>query len=132
MNNFFVDSNIVLYLMDEDERKKIISRKLLSNNPNISAQVLTEVANVCRYRFKYKKHELLILWSDLLKDSNLISTNHESIEKAIQLVERYDFQLFDALIVSDALWSGCTILYSEDMQHNMLVENQLTITNPFL
>jgi predicted nucleic acid-binding protein len=118
--------------MDEDERKKIISRKLLSNNPNISAQVLTEVANVCRYRFKYKKHELLILWSDLLKDSNLISTNHESIEKAIQLVERYDFQLFDALIVSDALWSGCTILYSEDMQHNMLVENQLTITNPFL
>lgn len=132
MSNIFVDSNIVLYLMDVDKHKKIISRKLLSNNPTICAQVLTEVANVCKYRFKYKKHELLILWSDLLKDCTLIPTDYQSIQKAIQLVERYDFQIFDALIVSDALRSGCTILYSEDMQHNQLVENQLTIINPFL
>ncbi len=132
MNNFFVDSNIVLYLIDKDEPKKIISRKLLSNDPYISAQVLTEVANVCRYRFKYKKHELIILWNDLLKDCNCIPTDHQSIQKAIQLVERYDFQLFDALIVADALKADCSILYSEDMQHNMLVEKQLTIINPFL
>ncbi|MEX8547614.1 MAG: PIN domain-containing protein [Mucilaginibacter sp.] len=132
MNNIFVDSNIVLYLMDKDEPKKIISRKLLSTNPNICAQVLTEVANVCKHRFKYKKHELLILWSDLLKYCTFIPTNHHSIQKAIQLVERYDFQLFDALIVADALRADCTILYSEDMQHNMRVENQLTIINPFL
>ena len=74
MNNVFVDSNIVLYIMDVDELKKIISRKLLSNNPNISAQVLTELANVCTNRFKYKKHELLILWTDLLRDCTLIPT----------------------------------------------------------
>ncbi|MVN20153.1 PIN domain-containing protein [Mucilaginibacter arboris] len=132
MNNIFVDSNIVLYLMDVDEHKKIISRKLLSNNPTICTQVLTEVANVCKYRFKYKKHELLILWSDLLRDCTLIPTDHQSVHKAIQLVELYDFQLFDALIIADALKANCTILYSEDMQHKMLLENKLTIINPFL
>ena len=132
MNDIFVDSNIVLYLMDEEERKKHISRKILSNSPSICVQVLVEVANVCKYRFNYKKLDLLQLWTVLLRDCNLVSTDNQSMQKAIQLVNRYDFQLFDALIIADALKANCTILYSEDMQHNMLVENKLTIINPFL
>jgi len=132
MNRIFVDSNIVLYLMDEDERKKEISRKILSNSPSICAQVLTEVVNVCKRRFNYKKQELLRLWTVLLQDCTMVSTDNQSIQKAISLVERYDFQLFDALIISDALKANCTILYSEDMQHKMSVENKLTIINPFV
>ncbi len=132
MIKLFIDSNIILYLMDNDESKRLISRKLILLSPNICTQVLAEVANVCKHKFKYKKQDLLNLWSTLLDTCNLIPTTNESIQKAIQLVNRYDFQLFDALIVADALRSACTILYSEDMQHNMLIENQITIINPFL
>jgi predicted nucleic acid-binding protein len=45
---------------------------------------------------------------------------------------RYDFQVFDAIIVASALESGCQTLYSEDMQHEMKVSKQLSIINPFL
>ena len=102
------------------------------NTSSICAQVLVEVVNVCKHRFNYKKQNLLTLWSFLLDTCTVTPTNNQSIQKAIQLVNRYDFQLFDALIIADALISNCTILYSEDMQHNMLVENKLTIINPFV
>lgn len=109
-----------------------MARQVISLKPNICAQVLVEVANVCKNQFRFTKHNLLILWENLLNDCTLIPTDHQSIQKAIQLTERYDFQLFDALIIADALRADCTILYSEDMQHNMFVEKQMTIINPFL
>jgi predicted nucleic acid-binding protein len=28
--------------------------------------------------------------------------------------------------------AGCDILYSEDMQHKMVIEKKLTIINPFI
>jgi predicted nucleic acid-binding protein len=51
---------------------------------------------------------------------------------AKQIIWRYDFQLFDSIIVASALEAGCETLYSEDMQHNMMVEGRLKIVNPFL
>jgi len=47
--------------------------------------------------------------------------------KALRLKHKYNFQYYDALIVATALENGCTILYSEDMQHNQTIENTLTI-----
>lgn len=38
---------------------------------------------------------------------------------------------YDSLIVASALESECTILYSEDMQPGLVIENQLKIVNPF-
>ena len=132
MNETFVDSNILIYLADIDVYKKEVAERILLTNPCINSQVLVEVANVCKRKFRFNKANLLVLWNNILKDCFVVPTDHQSIQKATQLVKRYDFQLFDALIVADALGADCTILYSEDMQHNMLVENKLTIINPFL
>jgi predicted nucleic acid-binding protein len=68
----------------------------------------------------------------LLSDCQQVSTSSSTFHKAIQLVNRYKFQLFDALIIASALEANCSTLYSEDMQHQMVVDNQLTIINPFL
>ncbi len=61
----------------------------------------------------------------------LISFELAIFRNAIRLVEKYQLQMFDAIIVSSALEADCSILYSEDMQHNLLVENNLKIVNPF-
>jgi len=132
MSKVFIDSNIVLYLLDTDLQKQKIAGEIILSNPTLSAQVLTEVANVCKRKFKYSKDEVLNLWADLLSDCQQIPTNSSTFHKAIQLVNRYKFQLFDALIVASALEANCNTLYSEDMQHQMVVEKQLTIVNPFL
>jgi len=38
---------------------------------------------------------------------------------------------YDSMIVSAALLSGCDVLYSEDMQDGLFIENKLRICNPF-
>ena len=44
---------------------------------------------------------------------------------------RYRFSYWDSLIVASALESGCGVLYSEDLQSQQQIENQLEILNPF-
>jgi predicted nucleic acid-binding protein len=51
--------------------------------------------------------------------------------RASRLRSQQAFSYWDSLIVSAALEAGCTLLYSEDMQHGQLVEGQLRIINPF-
>lgn len=132
MNDIFIDSNIVLYLMDSDLQKRSISKSLLLQQPCISPQVLTEVANVCKRKFKYDKEQILRLWTDLLTDCKFIGTTQKTFHSSIALTRKYNFQLFDALIVASALEANCSILYSEDMHHNLVVEKRLTIVNPFV
>ncbi|CAA6825926.1 MAG: Unknown protein, partial [uncultured Sulfurovum sp.] len=39
---------------------------------------------------------------------------------------------YDSLIVSAGLQAGATVLYSEDMQHQLKINDTLTIVNPFV
>jgi len=50
---------------------------------------------------------------------------------ASELREKHYFSLWDSLIVSCALTSGCIFLLSEDMQNKMKIK-ELTIKNIFL
>ncbi len=47
------------------------------------------------------------------------------------LAERYKLNIYDGFIVAAAYLAGCDTLYSEDMQHRMVVEHRVTILNPF-
>ena len=51
--------------------------------------------------------------------------------KAVRIKEKYKLQYYDALIIATALENGCNILLSEDMQHHQVIDNVLTIVNPF-
>ena len=42
-----------------------------------------------------------------------------------------DKVFIDSLILASALEAGCQILYSEDLQDDQRIENQLMIVNPF-
>ncbi len=49
---------------------------------------------------------------------------------ASSLRENHQFSYWDSLIVAAALESGCTELWSEDLQAGRVVEGRLTIVNP--
>jgi predicted nucleic acid-binding protein len=50
-----------------------------------------------------------------------------TLQLAKKLIEHYDFQLFDSIVVASALEAGCDILYSEDLHNSLVVENQMKI-----
>ena len=51
--------------------------------------------------------------------------------KAVQLADRYKLQFYDALMIAVGLAHGATTMFSEDMQHGLVIEETLRIENPF-
>jgi predicted nucleic acid-binding protein len=51
--------------------------------------------------------------------------------EAVRVAERYNYPIFDSLIVASALEAGCDTLWSEDMHHGIMIDGRLRIANPF-
>ncbi|TKT84434.1 PIN domain-containing protein [Dyadobacter frigoris] len=132
-DNFFIDSNIALYLLDlNDSRKKEIASSLLENIPFISPQVVFECLNVCLRKYKLERNVAVRFVSELTNASFIQPENESVITNALFIFNKYLLQPFDSKIISSALEAGCSTLYSEDMQHGLVIEKRLTIVNPFL
>jgi predicted nucleic acid-binding protein len=129
---FAVDTNILIYLEGNDTHKRRIAEELLLDNPVISSQVISEFINVTRRLRNISKTQLIIEVANLFCYCPIMPISHSILQRATQLIARYDFQVFDSIIVASAVESGCKILYSEDMHRNLIVDGQLTIVNPFI
>ncbi len=133
MNRIALDSNILIYNHSLDhENKRLIARDFFKENPIVSSQVISEYINVMRRNFKMQKQELLHLCSLWLEKCSIQPVALSTIKLAQNLINRYDFQIFDGIIIAAALEANCNILYSEDMQNGQIVENTLKIVNPFV
>lgn len=132
MNSFFIDSNICIYAFDKtDAQKQQTAFELLGTNPTISAQVIIETYNACYRKLRLAQEvceENTIILCDL---ANVFEVNAATIRYAIAVKKKYHLSFLDACIVAAAVQSGCSVLYSEDMQHNLNIDDVLTILNPF-
>ena len=130
MNAEFADTNIVLCLLD-DGPKADRAEAILGQGPRISVQVLNEALVNCRRKAGLSWDEtgaFLAGIQALCPVEDLTLRTHE-VGRA--LAERYRLSVYDAMIVAAALIAECTTLWSEDMQHGLVVENRLRIINPF-
>jgi len=133
MNKFALDTNVLIYSHDENaNEKQNIARNLIVQSPFISAQVVSEYISVLKRIVKIPKGFIFNACLPVLKFCQIQAIDIATLQTAERLMLRYDFQIFDAIIIASALDSGCQILYSEDMQHKMKIDRQLTIINPFL
>jgi predicted nucleic acid-binding protein len=132
MNNCAVDTNIFLYLRDSDSTdKQAKANDLIDLSPVVSSQVISEYLNVSKRLLKLPKEQILDICLSDLEGCQIHSVSLSTLRLAHKLISKYDFQLFDSIIVASALEAGCDILYSEDMQHNQRIGN-LMIKNPFI
>ncbi|MEM6700123.1 MAG: PIN domain-containing protein [Bacteroidota bacterium] len=119
---------------EEDKIKKQVLASLFVNTEQIiiSSQVLNEVVNVVLRKFKKTAEEADILVRKIMEQSVVIELKPKHTLDALNLKQVYNFSWFDALIVAAALDTQCNILYSEDMQHGLIVNEKLQIVNPFV
>lgn len=134
-DKIFVDTNILIYAFSEDEpQKQQIALSLIESviyDATISNQVINELANVFLKKFKLSTSAVEDAILELDSLLNIVSFDISTQIKALRLKERYNLQYFDSLIISTALENKCNILYSEDMQHELIIDNRLKIINPF-
>lgn len=132
-NKIALDTNVLIYLQDtSDPSKQEIAENLFANEPTISSQVISEYLNTTRRILDLSKDELLLQAADLFSDCKIFSVTSDTLYYASILLKKYNFQIFDAVIVASAIQSECDVLYSEDMHHGLLVDKKLTIINPFV
>ncbi|GAB1451925.1 PIN domain-containing protein [Draconibacterium sp.] len=132
-DNSFVDTNILVYCYTNDEPKKREKALTVCNNMDtfISTQVLTELSNTLKKKFKLDWKSIELVISEINSGFHIFVNKPGTIEKACQIANKYNYSFYDSLIIAAALACNCSSLYSEDLQHGQIIENSLTIVNPF-
>jgi len=131
MNAEFVDTHIVLYSLSDDVAKRRRALAILVDRPILSLQVLNEAANVMRRKLGFAIpaiREVVLRW---MGESRLHPLAPSTLLSALDVAQRYGFSHYDSLIVAAALEAGCATLYSEDLQNGQVIDQRLTIINPF-
>jgi predicted nucleic acid-binding protein len=129
-----VDTNIFVYslLPKQAPEKHAVSVNLLKKfDLALSSQVANELGAALRSKHAIRDDELLRILEDIYLRYEVIDLISEDIFSAFELRKQYNFSYWDSLIVATALRSDAERLYTEDMQHGLLVNGQMTIWNPF-
>ena len=126
----FLDSNIVLYAFATDDRR---SQTLMDLEFEISVQVLNEFVNVSRKKLKREWADIDASLEDICDAAETIHPlTQQSTRAGVFLARRYGLAVYDSMLAASALIAGCTVFYSEDMHHGLIIEDRLTIRNPFV
>ena len=132
MPGSFLDTNMVVYSIGGDPAKMAIADRIVSQGGAISVQVLNEFANVARRKMRLswqETHRFLDIIKALLVVHDLTKDVHET---GLFIAERYGLSIYDAMIAASALHADCDILWSEDLQHGLMIQRRLQVINPFL
>ena len=132
----FLDSNILVYFVDEhDSKKQKRAEKLIKNSVEmktgvLSTQSLQEFYSVVTRKSLCSKEQAKTIVEKFRNTLPITQISVSHILKAIDISIQTQFSFWDSLIISAAYSSGCVIVYSEDMSHNQIV-NGVKIINPF-
>ena len=127
----FFDTSVLLYLLSAEGSKADRVEELLEQSGAISVQVLNEFTAVAVRKLGLSFDEV----REVLGVVRAVCVTHpltvEHHDKATEIAVRYRFSFYDSVIVASALLSGCKTLYCEDLQHQQVIDKQLTVINPF-
>ena len=126
----FFDSNVLIYLLSDDQAKARRAEELLDRGGTVSVQVLNEIANVARRKCTMPWPEIRDFLATLRALCAVVPISEATHDLGLAVAERYSFSIYDGLIIAAANLTGCSLLYSEDLQNGQTAQG-VTIRNPF-
>ncbi len=134
----FIDSNLWIYSFveaeEEQEKRRIVIALLeeLSQQSDIiiSIQVVNETHWTLQRRYNVEEGQIRERIEGMIAISEIIPLTLADYQEARDLREQYARSFWDSLIVAVALRADCEVLYSEDMQHDLVIQGRLRIQNP--
>lgn len=135
-DNIFIDTNIFVYAYTDDDRQRhessrdLLKDNVLANKIVLSVQILNEFYSVMT-KYKYSHDEIKSCLDEIIEQAEIMPLKLYTFKSCLFIKEKYGYSLWDSLVLASALENNCKIVYSEDMQHGQLIENNLKIVNPF-
>lgn len=129
----FIDTNLWIYLHSKDPKQEIIAQLVKQNFSKIviSVQVIGEIYYTLTRKGIKNATEAKSILQNVVSSFPPISIMQTTAERAIDISIKSKFTYWDSLIIASSLESGCVYLYSEDMHHGQIINETLTIVNPF-
>lgn len=134
---YFIDTNIVVYAhitndsQKHDDAMNLLRSHLTGSRLWISTQILNEFYSAMS-KNRYGHADIVAFMKAIMQNMNTIAVSSETVENALYIRGKYQFSYWDSLVLSAALESNCEAVYTEDLQHNQVIEDRLTIINPFI
>ena len=132
----FLDTNVLLYLLDDTAPEKqktalsLVENGMLDGSACISFQVVQESLNVLTHKLRASQQDTVRFFEDILLPLCCVYPHEALYRQAINWQYRFKYSFYDSLILAAAADAGCKTLLSEDLQHGQVVDT-LTIENPF-
>ena len=135
MFKIFLDTNILVYTVDRNDKKKLSqARKLLENviandKPVISTQVLQEFYSATTTKLKLDK----IIAKNIIhnfRNMEIVQVDLGIIEQGIDISLLSQISFWDSLIIAAAEQANCNMIYSEDLNDTQTIRG-IKIVNPF-
>lgn len=130
-----VDTNIWLYaFIESDAPEKTKSARTLIQDcqPVVSVQVINEVCVNLIKKAGFDEPRISQLIDAFYEKYDVVELDQPILILASQLRQKYTLSFWDSMIIASALQAQVEIVYSEDLQHNLLIEQSLKVVNPFL
>ena len=131
-----IDTNLWVYLYAKNPTNKYLKvRQVIADNLAtivISTQILGELYHVLMRKSLILTPEAKDIILELIANFTVLEIDTLKVIQALEINSKYGYSYWDSLIVATALLANCSVLYSEDMHHNQLIESRMRILNPFV
>jgi len=133
--NIFIDTNLWVYLYAKDPPEKYGQvRQLVIGQFEqiiISTQILGELYHVLTRKNLTTPAKAQTIVVEMATSFPVLDIDTAKVLQALDISARYQYSYWDSLVIAAALLADCQTLYSEDMQHQQVVNKKLQILNPF-
>jgi predicted nucleic acid-binding protein len=131
----FFDTNILIYADDKAAPAKqrraldLVAEHRRAGTGVVSLQILQEYFVTITRRL-HVDQRIARRKVELLAEFDVAATDVTDILAAVDLHFVHGFSFWDALVMRSAKQSGCTVLFTEDMQESREIDG-VRIVNPF-
>lgn len=116
----FIDTNILVYYISDDETKKLKAKDVIFSYPDsvISAQVVSEFASICLTKNLLPEDEVQTLLNGFIDSFEFSPVIESTINRALQIRKSYNYSFWDCLIVASAcpIEPPCVVKLTSSLQ----------------
>jgi predicted nucleic acid-binding protein len=130
----FLDTNVIIYLysQDEDDKRNAAYSFVNSADCVTSVQAMSEASNVWLKKYRLTKAEIAKRLDEIeAVCEEVVLVRRKTIAQALDIKDRYGYSFYDCLMLASAMESNCTVVLTEDMKHEQVINSILKIENPF-
>ena len=136
MSKIFIDTNILVYTLDQkniekrDKARNIVKKVVESHQPVISTQVIKEFYVVASTKLKADSIVVKNIIHNL-HNLEIVNNDLDLIEQAIDISILSQLSFWDSLIIAAAEKANCEYVLSEDLNSGQNYRG-IKLLNPFI